>query len=165
MEETDGVKAIETSSPELCATESILNSLILPNMNDLLRVLNADDIQYYNMQYHPHLVQGQFKSEFQHAEDLRKACTIDIHYDQAFTRRLRSSINKREIWSIPSKDWIKMDRKSARQFLEMAKAVDYDLSKYDESLYLALCEPAKFDADDDLLKELKTAVDFKICLF
>ena len=73
------------------------NSLILPNINDLQRVLNADDIQYYNMQYRPHLVQGQFKSEFQHAEDLRKTCTVDIHYDQAFTRRLRSSINKREI--------------------------------------------------------------------
>ena len=79
------------------------NSLILPNINDLRRVLNADNIQYYNMQYRPHLVQGQFKSEFQHAEDLRKTCTVDIHYDQAFTRRLRSSINKREIWSIPGK--------------------------------------------------------------
>ena len=99
----DGVKAIETSSPELCATESILNSLILPNINDLKRVLNADDNQYYNMQYRPHLVQGKIKSEFQHAEDLRKTCTVDIHYDQALTRRLRSSINKREIWSIPGK--------------------------------------------------------------
>ena len=60
------------------------SSLILPNMNDLMRVLNADNIQYYNMQYRPHLVQGQFKSEFQHAEDLRKTCTVHIHYDQAF---------------------------------------------------------------------------------
>ena len=49
-------------------------------MNGLLRVLNADDNQYYNMQYHPHLVQGQFNSEFQHAEDLGKTCTVNIHY-------------------------------------------------------------------------------------
>ena len=87
---TDRVKSMKLQ-------KELDNSLILPNMNDLLRVLNADDIQYYNMQHRPHLVQGQFKSEFQHAEDLRKTCTIDIHYDQALTRRLRSSINKREI--------------------------------------------------------------------
>lgn len=74
-------------------------------------------------------------------------------------------VTETEVLYIPSKDWIKMDRKSARQFLEMAKAVDYDLSKYDESLYLALCEPAKFDADDNLLKELKAAIDFKDYLF
>ena len=32
------------------------DSLILPNINDLQRVLNADNIQHYNMQYRPHLV-------------------------------------------------------------------------------------------------------------
>ena len=75
-------------------------------------------------------------------------------------------VTETEVLYIPSKDWIKMDRKSARQFLEVAaRVVDYDLSKYDESVYLALCEPAKFDADYDLLKELKAAVDFKIRLF
>ena len=57
---TDRVKSMKLQ-------KELDNSLILPNINDLRRVLNADNIQYYNMQHRPHLVQGQIKSEFQHA--------------------------------------------------------------------------------------------------
>lgn len=66
---------------------------------------------------------------------------------------------------IPSKDWIRINRKTHEAFLKMFKVVGYDISKYDESLYIAINKNVKFDANDELLEELKASVEFKNYLF
>lgn len=70
-----------------------------------------------------------------------------------------------DILYIPSEEWMRVDRKSYEAFLKAFKVVGYDISKYDESLYTAINRHIKFDADDNLLKELKASVEFKNYLF
>lgn len=70
-----------------------------------------------------------------------------------------------DILYIPGEEWMRVDRKSYEAFLKAFKVVGYDISKYDESLYTAINRNVKFDANDELLEELKASAEFKNYLF
>lgn len=74
-------------------------------------------------------------------------------------------VSETEVLYIPSEEWIRVNKKSYEALLKVFKAEGYDLSKYDESLYTAINKNIKFDANDELLKELKASVEFKNYLF